>query len=406
MLRTRLLTAVLVSVGCSGFVACGTMADERHRGDQRAHRDHRGRSHARPADGAAVDRAVDVPEVALPDPIPTELVITEVTPGDGPEAADGDVVLVNYVGVRSEDGTQFDSNFGAEPFAVVLGQGGVIAGWDQGLVGRPGRRAPAARHPQRAGLRRPTARGDVIQAGDALSFVIDVAAVGKAAAPPVAADLPVDDEPATELVIDDARVGDGATLEDGQQTYLHLLAARGDTGEVLQSTWELGGPQPVTFAEGGTAPFLLDGLAGMQVGGRRILTVPFEQAFGAGGRGRARPPGRHRPDRRRRSASLAHVSPSSVPAPDRQTARRRRITRARRHGPASVDDVDEVEAEVEDPGGVGQLADGDVVDTGLADLAGDLQRQPAAGLEDHGAAGLGPHGDGGPHVGQRRSCRA
>ena len=223
-----------------------------------------------------------MPEVVLPDPIPTELVVTEVTPGDGPEAADGDVVLVNYVGVRSEDGTQFDSNFGADPFAVVLGQGGVIAGWDQGLVGaQAGERLQLDIPNDLAYGDQP--QGDVIQAGDALSFVIDVSAVGKVSAPPVTADLPFGDELATELVIDDARVGDGATLEDGQQTYLHLVAARGDTGEVLQSTWEQGGPQPITFAEGGTVPFLLEGLAGMQVGGRRILTVPFEQAFGPEG---------------------------------------------------------------------------------------------------------------------------
>ena len=39
-----------------------------------------------------------------PTSIPTELVVTELTPGTGKPAADGDTVFVNYVGVRSEDG--------------------------------------------------------------------------------------------------------------------------------------------------------------------------------------------------------------------------------------------------------------------------------------------------------------
>ena len=42
----------------------------------------------------------------------------------------------------SEDGTEFDSNFGTgTPLTVVMGQGSVIAGWEEGLLGaRPGDR--------------------------------------------------------------------------------------------------------------------------------------------------------------------------------------------------------------------------------------------------------------------------
>jgi peptidylprolyl isomerase len=56
--------------------------------------------------------------------------------GEGEAAAAGDQLRVNYVGV-TPDGTAFDSSFqeGREPIPVALGQGGVIPGWDQGLVG-------------------------------------------------------------------------------------------------------------------------------------------------------------------------------------------------------------------------------------------------------------------------------
>ena len=52
-------------------------------------------------------------------PTPTELVTTVITEGTGTPAANGDTVLVHYVGVRSEDGTQFDTNYGSDPLPVT-----------------------------------------------------------------------------------------------------------------------------------------------------------------------------------------------------------------------------------------------------------------------------------------------
>ena len=75
------------------------------------------------------------PTVKIPATLPTELVITDLEEGTGPAAKAGDDVSVFYVGVRSVDGTEFDSNFDSQPFPVTLGAGGVIQGWDQGLVG-------------------------------------------------------------------------------------------------------------------------------------------------------------------------------------------------------------------------------------------------------------------------------
>ena len=117
------------------------------------------------------------PDVELPDSIPTSLVVTDIVEGDGAEAQVGDTVVVHYVGVRTEDGTEFDNSYDrGQPFPVVLGSGSVIQGWEQGLIG--------AQAGDRRQLDIPaelaygdTPRGDVIQAGDALTFVIDVVAV-------------------------------------------------------------------------------------------------------------------------------------------------------------------------------------------------------------------------------------
>ena len=55
--------------------------------------------------------------------------------GEGTAAQTGDSVAVHYTGWL-EDGTKFDSSLDrGSPFTFVLGTGGVIAGWDEGLEG-------------------------------------------------------------------------------------------------------------------------------------------------------------------------------------------------------------------------------------------------------------------------------
>jgi FKBP-type peptidyl-prolyl cis-trans isomerase len=49
-------------------------------------------------------------------------------------AAVGDSVSIDYTGTL-EDGTVFDSSEGRAPLNFTLGQGRVIAGWEQGILG-------------------------------------------------------------------------------------------------------------------------------------------------------------------------------------------------------------------------------------------------------------------------------
>ena len=55
--------------------------------------------------------------------------------GTGEQAKNGDVAVVHYTGTL-EDGTKFDSSVDrGQPFSFVLGAGGVIQGWDRGVLG-------------------------------------------------------------------------------------------------------------------------------------------------------------------------------------------------------------------------------------------------------------------------------
>ncbi len=64
----------------------------------------------------------------------TELVKEDLTVGEGAEAEYGKLLTVNYTGWL-EDGTEFGTSIGGEPFQFTLGQGEVILGWDQGVLG-------------------------------------------------------------------------------------------------------------------------------------------------------------------------------------------------------------------------------------------------------------------------------
>lgn len=68
---------------------------------------------------------------------PTELVVQPLIEGDGEEVAAGQTVIVNYSGWLW-DGESFDSSWErGTPFTFPAGQGRVIQGWDQGVVGQP-----------------------------------------------------------------------------------------------------------------------------------------------------------------------------------------------------------------------------------------------------------------------------
>ncbi|MFZ9630117.1 MAG: FKBP-type peptidyl-prolyl cis-trans isomerase, partial [Ilumatobacteraceae bacterium] len=114
------------------------------------------------------------PTVQIPAELPTELKVTTLTEGSGPEANVCDSVTVHYVGVLSADGTEFDNSYDrGAPFDVTLGLNTVIQGWEQGLIGVQAGGQYQLDIPAALGYG-DTGSGDIIKPGDAITFVVDV----------------------------------------------------------------------------------------------------------------------------------------------------------------------------------------------------------------------------------------
>ncbi|QCB92286.1 FKBP-type peptidyl-prolyl cis-trans isomerase [Cellulomonas shaoxiangyii] len=109
---------------------------------------------------------------------PAELVVQPLIQGDGPAVEAGQTVYVNYSGFLW-DGTPFDSSWGrGQLFPVAnIGQGQVIAGWNEGLVGQNVGSQVLLVVPPEKGYGE-EGSGDTIPPNSTLVFVVDIVGVG------------------------------------------------------------------------------------------------------------------------------------------------------------------------------------------------------------------------------------
>ncbi len=115
------------------------------------------------------------PSVTIPDSDPpTDLVIEDITVGDGAEATSGCRPVMHYVGVAWSNGREFDNSWDRrDPFSFRLGAGEVIGGWDVGVAGMKvgGRRRLTIPPHLGYGSR---GAGGVIKGNETLVFVVDL----------------------------------------------------------------------------------------------------------------------------------------------------------------------------------------------------------------------------------------
>jgi peptidylprolyl isomerase len=177
----RLIAPLLVLLLVPGLAACGD-DDGAGSGGGSASADTAAQETSTEAAGEAALRDTGTAPV-IPKPTgspPRRLVAEDIVKGKGPAAKAGDTIVAHYVGMNFSNGEVFDSSWDSgAPYPVTLGAGGVIEGWERGLVGirKGGRRMLTI--PPELGY---GAEGypPAIPPNETLVFVIDAVEIGQA----------------------------------------------------------------------------------------------------------------------------------------------------------------------------------------------------------------------------------
>jgi len=104
----------------------------------------------------------------------------------------------------------------------------------------------------------------------------------KGALPKGAPSVPVVVGPApTTLVVKDLKVGTGAAVTATDSVTVNYIGVACSTGKIFDSSWSRG--QTATFGLSQVIPGWTRGLAGMKVGGTRLLGIPSDLAYKSAG---------------------------------------------------------------------------------------------------------------------------
>lgn len=208
--------------------------------------------------------------------------------GSGAQPQQGDYVAVHYRGTL-EDGKVFDSSFDrGEPIRFPLGMGMVIPGWDEGIgLMREGGKATLV-IPPAIGYGAAGAPPQ-IPGNATLTFEVELVDIWSSKPTPVA-DADYTTTP-SGLKYYDFTVGTGATAATGKTVVVHYIGWLTD-GAKFDSSMDRFQPFPFQLGGGQVIKGWDEGVAGMQVGGRRQLRIPANLAYGDRGAGNGLiPPG-------------------------------------------------------------------------------------------------------------------
>jgi peptidylprolyl isomerase len=92
-----------------------------------------------------------------------------------------------------------------------------------------------------------------------------------------------EESPPAELVASDDVVGDGAEATSGSTVTVHYVGCSWSTGRQFDASWDRGDPFTFGLGAGQVIKGWDSGVAGMKVGGRRILHIPPDLGYGSRG---------------------------------------------------------------------------------------------------------------------------
>ena len=118
------------------------------------------------------------------------------------------------------------------------------------------------------------------QGGDAGSGGSEASASAELGSKP---EVTAADEPATELVTEDVVEGDGAEAQEGDEVEVEYVGVAQSTGTEFDSSWERDEPFSFELGAGEVIPGWDQGIVGMKEGGRRLLVIPGDLAYGPTG---------------------------------------------------------------------------------------------------------------------------
>lgn len=213
----------------------------------------------------------------------------DIEEGSGDIPVDGQDVVVNYT-AWVQDGLGFiaSSDAQGEPLTFTLGsEQGVFPGWDEGVsTMMPGGKRQLI-IPAELGLGE--AGGGRIPPNATLIMEVELVEVMPLVLP---TEVSEDDLTTTDsgLMYFDLVEGDGATPEVGQLVTVDYTGWTQDGLLKFDSSLDRGVPFTFPLGEGAVIEGWDEGLATMQVGGKRQLVIPAELAYGDTGNGSI-PPG-------------------------------------------------------------------------------------------------------------------
>lgn len=98
-------------------------------------------------------------------------------------------------------------------------------------------------------------------------------------------EVPEGQDPPSELVIEDIVEGTGEPAATGQTVNVQYYGALYKDGTKFDASWDRGQAFSFSLGSGQVIPGWDEGLVGMKQGGRRLLVIPPELAYGETGTG-------------------------------------------------------------------------------------------------------------------------